>query len=90
MSDAAIFAIIFVAFFILRFVAGTVFFLVLLPDGDRCPNCNAVTLRVKSRVWNLLLPWFRTSWCYACGWEGLLRHGPLSPAAETTELTKKS
>ena len=90
MSDAAIFAIIFVAFFILRFVAATVFFLVLLPDGDRCPNCNAVTIRVQSPVWNFLLPWFRTSWCYACGWEGLLRHGPLSPAAQTPELTKKS
>ncbi len=90
MSDAAIFAIIFVAFFILRFIAATVFFLVLLPDGDRCPNCNAITIRVKSPLWNLVLPWFRTSWCYACGWEGLLRHGPLSPAAQTPELTKKS
>jgi hypothetical protein len=23
----------------------------------------------------MLLPWFRTSWCYNCHWEGLLRRG---------------
>ena len=25
----------------------------LLPEGDRCPNCDAVTLRVQSRGWNV-------------------------------------
>lgn len=73
MSDAAIFGIIFVAFFVLRFIGATVFFLMILPDGVRCPNCDAVTLRVRSRGWNMLMPWFRTSWCYECGWHGLLR-----------------
>ena len=79
MSDAVLFAVIFVGFFILRLVAATVVFLLILPSGDRCPNCDAVTLRVQSRGWNVLMPWFRTSWCYECGWDGLLRKGELTP-----------
>ena len=73
MSDAAWFGVIFAGFFILRIIAATVFFLYILPDGVRCPNCNAVTVRVQSRGWNVLMPWFRTSWCFECGWDGLLR-----------------
>jgi hypothetical protein len=34
------------------------------------------------------MPKFRTSWCYECGWHGLLRHGPLTPAPATSPLTK--
>jgi hypothetical protein len=30
------------------------------------------------------MPWFRTSWCYECGWEGLLRHGNTRPPAFVT------
>lgn len=90
MSDAAIFGLIFVGFFVLRGVAATIIFFYLLPEGDRCPNCDAVTLRVESRVLNRLLPRFRTSWCYECGWHGMLRRGPLSPAVPTHELTKLS
>jgi len=75
-------------FFILRAVLATVFFFCLLPKGDRCPNCDAVTLRVQSRGWNLFFPKFRTSWCYECGWHGLLRHGPLSAPTATAELTR--
>jgi hypothetical protein len=90
MSDAAIFALIFVGFFVLRGIAATVIFFFLLPEGDHCPNCDAVTLRVESRVWNLLLPRFRTSWCFECGWHGMLRRGPLSPVVPTRELTKLS
>jgi hypothetical protein len=90
MSDAVIFGLIFVGFFVLRGVAATVIFFFLLPEGDRCPNCDAVTLRVESRVLNRLLPRFRTSWCYECGWHGMLRRGPLSPVATTHELTKLS
>jgi hypothetical protein len=75
-------------FFILRAVLATVFFFYLLPKGDRCPNCDAVTLRVQSRGWNLFFPKFRTSWCYECGWHGLLRHGPLSAPTATAELTR--
>ena len=90
MSDTVIFAVIFVGFFVLRGIAATVIFFYLLSDGDRCPNCDAVTLRVESRVWNTVLPWFRTSWCYECGWHGMLRRGPLTPPVPTAEFTKLS
>ena len=88
MSDAVIFVVVFVGFFILRAVAATVFFLYLLPDGDRCPHCDAVTLRVQAPVWNRLLPMFRTSWCYECNWSGFLRRGSLTPDAPAEVLTK--
>jgi len=88
MSDAVIFLLIFVGFFVLRGVAATVVFFYLLPEGDHCPNCDAITLRVQSNFLNRLLPRFRTSWCYECGWHGMLRRGPLSPTTPTHELTK--
>jgi hypothetical protein len=88
MSDAVVFVLIFGGFFLLRAIAATVFFFFILPEGDHCPNCDAVTLRVQSRGWNLLLPRFRTSWCYECNWHGLLRTGPLTPAPPTKALTK--
>src|SRR5690349_24359020 len=82
MSDAVIFVVVFVGFFVLRIIAATIVFLWILPEGDRCPNCDAVTLRVQSAGWNRLMPWFRTSWCYECGWDGLLRESPgSSPVA---------
>ena len=90
MWDAVLCILIIGGFFVLRAVLATVFFFYLLPDGDRCPNCDAVTLRVESRGWNALLPWFRTSWCYECGWHGLLRRGPLTPVSPSAELTKRS
>jgi len=80
MSDIVIFAIIFVAFFILRAIAATMFFYYLMPESNRCPMCDSATLRIAEPAWNRLLPWFRTSWCYECGWEGLLRAGPPEPA----------
>ena len=79
MSDAIVFVAVFGGFFVLRIVAATVFFYCILPDGDRCPMCDAVTLRVENKGWNRVAPWLRTSWCLDCGWEGMLRHGPLSP-----------
>ena len=78
-----VFAIVLVAFFLLRIVVATVVFLFILPDGDRCPICDDVTLRVQSRGWNTLMPWFRTSWCMRCNWEGLHHQGPATPAAAT-------
>ena len=75
MWDVALFAIIFVGFFVLRAIAATVVFYFMLPENDRCPICDEPTLRVSEPAWNQLLPWFRTSWCYRCGWEGLLRPG---------------
>ena len=88
MSETVWFVIVFVGFFILRGVAATIFFLCLLPDGDRCPNCDAVTVRVQSRAWNFLLPRFRTSWCMRCNWHGLLRAGPLTATEPAAEMTK--
>lgn len=90
MSDGAIFVLVFGGLFVLRIVAATMVFFWILPEGDRCPNCDAVTLRVQSRVLNRLMPWFRTSWCYACGWEGMLRNGPLTTQPAPTEPAKKS
>lgn len=79
MSGMLILAAVFVGFFVLRGIAATVTFYLLLPDSDRCPMCDAPTLRVAEPGWNRLMPWFRTSWCYRCGWEGLLRPGPGEP-----------
>lgn len=90
MMDAVLAILIIGGFFILRGILATVFFYYLLPEGDRCPNCDAPTLRVQSRGWNVLMPRFRTSWCYACNWHGLLRNGPLTPAPGTPRTTKHS
>jgi hypothetical protein len=78
MSDALIFALVFIAFVVIRLVAATIFFYIMLPDDGRCPNCDTPTIRVQSKGWNLLMPWFRTSWCYNCHWEGLLRKSAVS------------
>lgn len=90
MSDAVIFVGFFGFLFVLRIVAATVFFYYILPQGDRCPNCDAATIRVQETGWNTLFPFLRTSWCLACGWEGVLRHGPITSPAEPAEkeLTK--
>jgi hypothetical protein len=90
MSDAILFAVAFVGFFVLRAIAATIIFFFILPTGDRCPMCDAHTFRVQSKGWNLLMPWFRTSWCADCGWEGLLRRGqepsPASDESTTSPL----
>ena len=41
MWDAVLCILIIGGFFILRAVLATVFFYYLLPEGDRCPNCDA-------------------------------------------------
>jgi hypothetical protein len=79
MSEAAVFVLVFSGLFVLRIVAATIVFGVLLPKGDRCPNCDAITLRVRSPFSDRFLPWFRKRWCLACGWHGMLRRGSLSP-----------
>jgi hypothetical protein len=88
MWEAVLTILIIGGFFILRAVFATVFFFYLLPEGNHCPNCDAVTLRVQSRGLNVFMPKFRTSWCYECGWHGLLRNGPLTPAQTTATYTK--
>ena len=57
----------------------TIFFFYILPEGDRCINCDAPTLRVQPARWHKLFPWLRPSWCYRCGWKGMLRSGELTP-----------
>ena len=79
MSDAAIFVLVMGGLFVLRAIAATIVFCWILPAGDRCPNCDAATLRVQNKWMDTLLPWFRSSWCYHCGWEGTLRRGELTP-----------
>ena len=91
MSDGVIFIVAFGGLFVLRIIAATLVFLWILPQGDRCPNCDAVTLRVQSPGWNRLMPWFRTSWCYECGWDGLLRNSsPVPPAVTAGPPTPRS
>jgi hypothetical protein len=90
MSDAVIFVVVFVGLFVLRLIAATVVFLLILPEGDRCPNCDAVTLRVQSAGWNRIMPWFRTSWCYECGWDGLLRDDRTATPSPPTPPTPTS
>lgn len=73
MSDAALFVLVFGGLFVLRGVAATVVFLWILPEGTRCPQCDAETVRVEP---GRVLRWlrrFRSSWCLACGWHGVHR-----------------
>jgi hypothetical protein len=84
MSDAAIFIAVFGGLFVLRIIAATIFFFFLLPQGDRCINCDAPTLRVQRAFWHRWLPWFRPSWCMECGWKGMLRSGGPLTAPPTT------
>lgn len=86
MSDAAIFVLVFGGLFVLRIVAATVFFFFILPEGDRCVNCDAPTLRVQRAFWHRYFPWFRPSWCMACGWKGMLRTGAITPQATNAVL----
>lgn len=85
MTGVLIFAAVFIGFFVLRGIAATITFYYLLPDSDRCPMCDGPTLRVAEPAWNRLLPWFRTSWCYGCGWEGLLRPREGEPANTSSQ-----
>ena len=80
MVEAVVFTIVFVGFFVLRFVAATVFFFYLLPEGVRCPICDAETLHVESRLWRPLGRRFRPSWCPRCNWDGLLKRNGQPPA----------
>ena len=80
MVEAAVFAVVFVGFFALRFVAATLFFFYILPEGTLCPCCNGETLHIESRFWRVMAPRFRSSWCPRCSWEGLLRRSAQPPA----------
>lgn len=73
MSDAAWFVLVFGGLFVLRGIAATVLFLCILPDGVRCPQCDAETLHIEGRRLLRWIPRMRPSWCTVCGWEGILR-----------------
>lgn len=77
-SDILIFVGFFGGLFVVRIIVATIVFFWILPEGDRCPLCDAPTIRVKHGFWNRITPWLRTSWCYECHWSGLLRPGPLT------------
>lgn len=85
MSDAAWFVLVFGGLFVLRGIAATVVFLWILPDGVRCPQCDAETLRVEPGRVLRLLKSFRPSWCIACGWHGVHRVTP--PASSPPRAT---
>jgi hypothetical protein len=93
MSDALLFCSLFVGLFVLRIIVATVVFFLVIPRGDRCPCCDAATLRVERPWLNRVLPSLRVSWCYECGWEGWLRSGPLStlpPAKRSAAARSRS
>ena len=81
MSDAAIFVAAFLGLFVLRVALATLVFFWILPRSDRCPDCNAVTIRLEPAGARRLFPWFRYSWCLRCGWRGALRT-PEQPSPE--------
>lgn len=81
MSDTAIFVLIFGGLFVLRIVAATFFFYCIMPISDRCPCCDAPTIRVERTGWDRIVPLLRNSWCLSCGWAGFLRSGALTPAS---------
>ena len=89
MSDAALFIAFFAGLMVLRLIVATVAFLLILPRGDRCPNCDHATLRVESVLHDRIVPWFRKSWCIECGWHGLLRRGPLSEPAPERQYSRQ-
>lgn len=89
MSDAVIFVLFFGGLFVLRVVVATAVFLWILPRGDRCPNCDAITIRLESGRILRLVPSLRPSWCLTCGWKGTLRLGPVTPQRTASkELVK--
>lgn len=78
-SEIVIFVGFFGGLFVARIIVATIVFFWILPEGDRCPICDAPTIRVTHGFWNRVTPWLRTSWCMECDWSGLLRPGPLTP-----------
>ena len=72
MSDAAIFTLVFGGLLVLRVIAATLVFLLILPRGDHCPLCDATTVRIQSHCRGSVVP-LTKRWCLACGWEGFMR-----------------
>ncbi len=90
MSDAALFVLVFGGLFVLRGIAATIVFLWILPDGIRCPQCDAETMRVEPSRIMRLLPSFRSSWCLVCGWHGVHRIVPPPRAPRRKSATQSA
>ena len=76
LGDAVTFIALFVFIRIAFIWLATKTFIAMIPDGDRCPICDGVTLAVeRNGWWRVLGAQFRRSWCLECGWEGVLRRG---------------
>jgi hypothetical protein len=89
MSDSLLFVLIFGGLFVFRIILATIFFGLILPADDRCPNCDAPTLRIAS-AFDRFVPWFRRRWCIRCGWKGVLRRGAvITESARTETLTRR-
>ena len=88
MSELLIFSLVFGGLFVLRGIVATIIFYFILPQGDRCPHCDAVTLRLEARRTNVVMPGLRSSWCYECDWHGYMRQGELSPAPMPTAVIR--
>lgn len=73
MSDTAIFSLVFGGLLVLRVIAATVVFLLILPRGDHCPMCDAITVRMQSSIARGSVVRLTKRWCLACGWEGYMR-----------------
>lgn len=71
MSDAAIFVFVFGGLLVLRIIAATVVFVLILPRGDQCPLCNAATIRLHAPFFARIC--LAKRWCLACGWDGAMR-----------------
>ena len=87
MTEATVFVLVFGGLLVLRVILATIFFALILPRGDRCLNCDAVTLRIASVMCDRVFPWFRRSWCLRCGWRGVLRRGPATEQPAGVEVT---
>jgi hypothetical protein len=73
LTEWLIFGGFFGGLFIARAVVATICFYLIIPEGDRCPCCDAHTLRLEPGGWRYLVPRVRLSWCPTCRWEGLMR-----------------
>jgi hypothetical protein len=79
MGESALFFWFFAVLFVLRAIAATFVYSWLLSDAPECPSCGGETLHVQPRMFQLLFPRLRPSWCPVCGWEGMLHPVPTPP-----------
>jgi hypothetical protein len=90
LSDALIFTLVFGGLVLARIIAATILFAWILPRGDRCPNCDAVTMRLENGLTGRVFPWLRRSWCYECDWHGMLRVGEVTSLSESARAEGSS